>query len=69
MVVASRVRRAGIPVLLPSIAASIELAKRDGFRGAADALAILFGLLKIDQKAKAEKKEKRREQDVVKKPQ
>ena len=32
------------------IAASIELAKRDGFRGAADALAILFGLLKIDQK-------------------
>ena len=32
------------------IAAAIELAKRVGFRGAADALAILFGLLKIDQK-------------------
>ena len=32
------------------IAAAIELAKRVGFRGAADALAILFDLLKIDQK-------------------
>jgi hypothetical protein len=32
------------------IAAAIELAKRVGFRAASDALEILFGLLKIDQK-------------------
>jgi hypothetical protein len=32
------------------IAAAIELAKRVGFRGASDAMAILFDLLKIDQK-------------------